>query len=165
MSKRFLNLITAFALGAAASSMTSIAMAQSYSSQTPYRDYNYRDYVRVEVIPLEAHNEIIDQALFYDSNSYFDNITIERQLDTIFGAESFPEGNFPENEITWDAELIYVLYQDMMRQQSESDPVLRVPDLPNPYNTSLRGNQIRSYRRASLPNTPLSVGTEFVYER
>jgi len=154
MSKQFLNFMTAFVLGAAASSMTSMAIAQTPSVQNMY--------VETELIPLETHNQVIENAYYFDSNRYFKNLMIDRQFDFFFGYESFPEGNYPENEISWDAELINHIYTDMMQQQTQSDPVIRVPDLPNPFSTSLRSDQVRSYRRASLP---MSVGTEFVYER
>jgi hypothetical protein len=157
MSNRLLNLITAFALGAAASSMTSIAIAQTHSDYDPN--------LKRELIPLESHTRVVENAFFHDSYRYFNDIMIDRQFDFFFGYQDFPEGNYPENEIAWDAELMSALYKDMMKQQNESDPILRVPDLPNPFNTSLRGDQVRSYRRASVPYNDISAGTEFVYDR
>ncbi len=157
MSNLFLNFVTAFALGAAATGMTSVAIAQTPSAQNMYGE--------IELIPLETHTQVMEDAYFFDSNRYFKNIMIDRQFDFFFGHEAFPEGNYPENEIAWDAELIHTLYTDMMKQQGESDPIIRVPDLPNPFNTSLRSEQVRSYRRASIPYVPMSAGTEFVYQR
>lgn len=157
MSKRFLNFITALMLGMATSGMSSMAIAQTPSPQSTYPETEY--------IPLKPHSDVMNGAFFHDSNWYFTNIKIDRQFDFFFGNESFPEGNYPENEVAWDAELMHSIYNDMMQQQSEQDPIIRVPDLPNPFNTSLRSDQTRSYRRADLPNAPMSAGTEFVYER
>jgi hypothetical protein len=157
MSQKFLNFMTAFVLGIATSSMTSVAIAQTTSSPS--------NYAEADLIPLKSHTNVMGEAFFHDSNWYYTNIMIDRQFDFFFGNESFPSGNYPENETAWDAELINSIYTDMMQQQNESDPIIRVPDLPNPFNTSLRGNQVRSYRRAGVPYTPMSAGTEFVYER
>jgi hypothetical protein len=65
--------------------------------------------------------------------------------------------SFPESEIARDAELVNVVYRDVLNQQVGNDPYIRTPDLPNPYNTSL----MMSPR---LNSNMLKTGTEFRFE-
>ena len=143
---RFTNLITILAISTAASIFPSVAIADTKS---PY----------YELRPLETWTEVFDRGLFHNSRYSFENVTILRQIDTILGPRSFPEGNYPENEINRDARLINILHRDMLEQQVSSDPIIRTPDLANPFNDSLRSKP--TYNRLARP----VVGTEFVYER
>ena len=85
---------------------------------------------RVEVYRPPTVLEAVDEAFYDHDKNYMDNRTLGRNLAWIFGF------GFPENEITRDARSVNELTQDLIRQQSTSDPTLRTPDMPNPYNTS-----------------------------
>lgn len=74
--------------------------------------------------------EAFEEAFFEHDRDFFRNRDFDRQLQWIMLS-------YPENEIARDGELVYELYVDVMRQQTQSDPYLRTPDLINPYTTSL----------------------------
>ncbi|MEM9772441.1 MAG: hypothetical protein AAF889_12745 [Cyanobacteria bacterium P01_D01_bin.73] len=74
--------------------------------------------------------EAVDEAFFNRDKDYVTNRGLGRTLAWIFGV------GFPENEITSDSRSVQELYTDLMRQQTTSDPTIRTPDMPNPYNTS-----------------------------
>lgn len=101
---------------------------------------------RFDTIP-----EAFDRAFFSNDRDAFTNRSILRQLNSIFGP-------YPENEINRDGQAVHKLYVEVLEQQVSSDPILRTPDLPNPYNTSLL--QLSSFN----VNRPVT-GTEFIYEQ
>lgn len=77
------------------------------------------------------------QELFYSNDKpFFENRSIIRQLDTIFGIGSF-KNSFVENEIHADTQAIHEFYVEALANQVSSDPVVRTRDLPNPYETSI----------------------------
>ncbi len=77
------------------------------------------------------------QELFYSNDKpFFENRSIIRQLDTIFGIGSF-KNSFVENEIHADTRAIHEFYVEALANQVASDPVVRTRDLPNPYETSI----------------------------
>ena len=112
-----------------------IAPAQAQRVTEPNRDNrNQSDRgpvaERVEFERIPTINEAYAEAYFDHSKDYPDNRGVGRTLAWIFGV------GFTENEITQDAENIQELTQDVLRQQSTSDPTIRTVDMPNPYNTS-----------------------------
>lgn len=100
---------------------------------------------RFETIP-----EVFENTFFRNDRDAFTNRSIWRQLNYLIGP-------FPENEINRDAKAVHNLYVEVLEQQLSSDPILRTPDLPNPYNSSLL--QLSSFN----VNRPV-VGTEFIYQ-
>jgi hypothetical protein len=111
-----------------------------------------------ESIPIyETPNELIERAFFKNDRTFYRNQTFLRDINWIFGTGSFFQNSFPENEITRDAELVNIVYRDLLSQQATNDPYLRSPDLPNPYNTSL-------LMSPNLNANQLKVGTEFRFE-
>jgi hypothetical protein len=63
---------------------------------------------------------------------------------------------FPDRELEWDANATATAFQELMLLQNTADPTLRVPDLANPYNSSL----------LTMPSSQVPlVGTEFIFER
>lgn len=88
--------------------------------------------VRLDTIP-----EAFDRAFFNDSKTFYQNRSFPRQLDVILGTGLPGRAAFPELEIERDARLVNVVYRDALEQQVSSDPVLRTPDLPTPYETSI----------------------------
>jgi hypothetical protein len=102
----------------------------------------------------ETTSDVFERAFFRHDRNFYENGTLKRQLDSLFGAGASFGGSFPENEIARDAQLVNALYHDVLTQQAGNDPYIRTPDLPNPYDTSL----IMSPR---LNANKLRVGTEF----
>lgn len=76
-------------------------------------------------------SELFERAFNENSGDAFQNRTLRRQLNNLI------IGPYPENEIAEDAELIFTLYKDALYQQGADGPLLRTPDLPNPFNTSI----------------------------
>lgn len=86
----------------------------------------------------ESVAETFNRAFSRNDPTFFRNRSIKRQIDLIFGPGTLRRNSYPENEIRRDAELIDILYRDVLNQQVNSDPVIRTLDLPNPYNTTIR---------------------------
>lgn len=105
----------------------------------------------------ETANEVFDRAFFKNDRNFYGNNTFKRQIDWLVGPGSLFRNSFPESEIARDAELVNVVYRDVLNQQVGNDPYIRTPDLPNPYNTSL----MMSPR---LNSNKLKTGTEFRFD-
>lgn len=75
--------------------------------------------------------ENFNRAFNENSGDFFRNRSLRRQLQNLI------IGPYPENEIDQDAELIQILYDDLLYQQAYDGPLIRTPDLPNPFNTSI----------------------------
>ncbi|NEU72949.1 hypothetical protein PI95_010335 [Hassallia byssoidea VB512170] len=105
----------------------------------------------------ETANEVFDRAFFKNDRNFYGNNTFKRQIDWLVGPGSLFRNSFPESEIARDAELVNVVYRDVLNQQVGNDPYIRTPDLPNPYNTSL----MMSPR---LNSSKLKTGTEFRFD-
>jgi hypothetical protein len=109
---------------------------------------------RLETIP-----NLFERAFFNESGDFFRNRSPQRQAEFIIGP------GFPDLELERDAELVEDIYRDLLEQQVASDPVLRTPDLPNPYDTSIR--LLPASRRFVGPNEgylgPVE-GSEFFFE-
>ena len=85
----------------------------------------------------ETISETFNRAYFRNDPEFFRNRSLKRQIDLILGPGSLFRNSFPENEILRDAKLVDILYQDVLEQQASSDPIIRTPDLPNPYETTI----------------------------
>ncbi|MFQ4146287.1 hypothetical protein [Chlorogloeopsis sp. ULAP02] len=125
---------------------TSAIAAPSVVAETQAPNYEY-----------EIPTEVIERAFFENSPNFYNGNNIKSQIDLILGPGSLFRNSFPENKIARDAELINIVYQDTLYQQVSSDPYLRTPDLPNPYNTSL-------LMSPSLNANQLKLGTEYRFE-
>lgn len=110
-----------------------------------------------ETSDYQTPNEVFEKAFYENYPNFYNNGGLFREIDWIFGTGSLFKNSFPENEIERDAELLNVLYQDMLEQQTTSDPYIRTPDLPSPYNTSLLASP-------RLRANQLQVGTEFRFD-
>lgn len=127
MGMRFRNLVSVLVLAAASTAvLASETLADTPRSNAESFGFGY-----------ENLSETFNRAFTENSGTYFQNRTLGRQVDLIFGIGGIDNTSFPEREIDRDAELIYVLYQDALYQQSSSDPIIRTPDLPNPYSSSI----------------------------
>ncbi|TVQ64907.1 MAG: hypothetical protein EA366_00530 [Spirulina sp. DLM2.Bin59] len=100
-------------------------------------------------VTLRTWTEAFDRGITFSSQDTFSTtFTIGRQIDFMFGLVGFPEV-----EINRDASIVHGIYQDLMMQQYSNGPILRTPDLPNPYNSSLR-----TQPALTNPNQPLPGG-------
>lgn len=126
MSIQLTRLIPIVAAGTAASLCLASgrAIAQTASPQTPEAEPPQ------EVLVIENIPEFVNEAFNAESNNFYDNDTVERQAQTIFGLP------YPETAITNDAELLNAIYNELQQQQSAQPLLTR--DLDNPFDTSLR---------------------------
>lgn len=121
---RLTQLISALALAAASSLLATAAKAQTNSGYGP---------VRVETIP-----EAFNRTFYEESGDIFRNSSIQRQIGWIIGPGLPGGAGFPDLQIERDARRIGILYRDALEQQVSSDPIIRTPDLPNPFSSTLR---------------------------
>lgn len=119
MALKFKGLTGLLVLVTAAIGFTSAAIAEPTSS-TGSRG-------------IETISERFGQYLFKNEPDFFRNRSFESKINLIFGLNSFPE-----RKVIRDGELIDRLYQSVLYQQSSTDPIIRTPDLPNPYDTSVQ---------------------------
>lgn len=94
----------------------------------------------------------IDEIFFGNSGPYPENRTLQSELNFILGL-----GGFPEHRVLRDATAVHKASVYLLNQQSMVDPTIRVPDLFNPYQTSVQ----------FLPASQVSgqaTGSEFVFE-
>jgi hypothetical protein len=114
----------------------------------------------VAVAETEAYNyqtptEIFERAFFQNDPNFYRNNSLKRELDWMFGP-GILKNSFVENEIARDAELVNIVYRDVMQQQVGNDPYIRTRDLPSPYTTSV----MMSPR---MNTEQMKVGTEFSF--
>lgn len=107
------------------------------SAKTPNNDQPVETKI-TETIPPFGVNRLVNQAFSANSGNFFEGATMAGQLNTIFGWERFPQGSFPENNITRDGLLLHAILYDYFRQLQEREPTIRTYDLPNPFDTSLK---------------------------
>ncbi|MGI0488446.1 hypothetical protein ACN4EK_23630 [Pantanalinema rosaneae CENA516] len=92
---------------------------------------NAQDTIRFSpVTRLQTIPERFDEVYFRRDPDYFANRSLIRQL-------IFLTGPFPETEIASDAQGISNLYYETMSRQLNNFPIVRTPDLPNPFNESV----------------------------
>ncbi|MEM6835217.1 MAG: hypothetical protein AAF609_00035 [Cyanobacteria bacterium P01_C01_bin.120] len=93
----------------------------------------------------------MDEIFFSNGGSFNKNRSLSGQLGTMFGV-----GGFPEQDVMNDAYAVFDAYQYLLEQQTRTDPTLRVPDLANPYSTSVQFLPSASEGAVS--------GSEFIFE-
>ncbi len=81
--------------------------------------------------------ETIDDITHSESGDYYDNRTLQRQFVHLLGVGVPGRNGFPELEIERDAESLNAAYHELLFLQGQNTATIRVPDLANPYNTSL----------------------------
>lgn len=81
--------------------------------------------------------EEFNQAFYENAKPFWQNRAPWGQIKFLLGPGVIFRNSFTENEIMRDARSVHNLYVDAMNQQVASDPVIRTPDLPNPYNSSI----------------------------
>ena len=104
-------------------------------------------HTRLETIP-----GTFNRAFYENSDNFFHKTSAFGQI------ESFLGWGFPENEIADDAELINAIYQSVLKQQTQNDPIIRTLDLQSPFSSSLRTNP------TYLGNTISTETIEFIFQ-
>lgn len=122
--------ILSFGLG----SVGTVAVANP-SSVAPEVKQNNGQTFTLPII-YEDVQDLFQQAITYESGTFFSNRSLAAQLQFLFGVKSFSRSSFPENELTRDTNLLHTLYEDYLDQQAGDDPI-RTRDLENPYSSSL----------------------------
>lgn len=79
---------------------------------------------------------LFNRAFYHNTGTFHDITSISGQINTIFGARTFP-GSFLDNQIARDGKLVETLYY-YFHQQEFSKPKIRTQDLANPFDSSLQ---------------------------
>lgn len=116
------------AAGAAALVASAIGLPQTVNAQ----EVEVVEVNLIEVVPIP---EAVDDEFFDVSGDFYRQRTIPDQVRSLLGL-GVP-ATFPDIAIEADAEDITELYKELLELQASSDPVLRTPDLPSPFATSL----------------------------
>ncbi|MEC4803605.1 MAG: hypothetical protein SAJ12_08195 [Jaaginema sp. PMC 1079.18] len=137
--------VSAIAAIATVSSVgVSSAIAQIYV--TPYA-------TPFELVAPQYIPDVFDDDLSGWSGNAYDRNRLYSPLQSWVGLPSYPEIG-----IARDAKNINELYRNLMWEQVASGPILRTPDLPNPFNESLLTTP------AYLGVSPALPGSEFIFE-
>ncbi|MGF1513061.1 MAG: hypothetical protein ACFB5Z_05110 [Elainellaceae cyanobacterium] len=72
-----------------------------------------------------------EDAFFGNDEDFFNNRSIARQVSFLLGI------GFTDVEIVSSGENVHDVYEDVLRLQANSGPIILTPDLPNPYQTSV----------------------------
>ncbi len=139
------RLLSVLALAAASSLLATAAKAQT--------DPSGYEPIRLETLP-----EAFNRTFFQESGDFYHNRTIQRQIGYIIGPGLPGGAGFPDLEIERDAKRITTLYRDALEQQVSSDAIIRTPDLPNPFNSTLRQQSGTGRFGTRLE------GSEFIYQ-
>lgn len=143
MQMRLTQLLSALVLAAASSGFISAANAQT-TVPNPTGEYTGPRTMGLDASfttpprRLETIPEAFNRAFFQESGDFYRNRKIDRQINYIIGAGVPWGAGFPDLEVERDAERIFKLYREQLELQVSSDPVIRTPDLANPFNSSLR---------------------------
>lgn len=90
--------------------------------------------------PIRLHPvaDSFNRQFFEASGDFYHNVSLQGYFGDYLGIGS-PSGvvAFPEKEIERDASRINGLYRKIMQRQVSSDPILRVPDATNPFDSSV----------------------------
>ena len=79
-----------------------------------------------------------NRQFFEASGDFYHNISLQGYLGDYVGIGS-PSGvvAFPEKEIERDSSRVNGMYRRVMQRQVSSDPIIRVPDAVNPFDSSV----------------------------
>ncbi|MEO0987032.1 MAG: hypothetical protein AAFY20_15975 [Cyanobacteria bacterium J06639_14] len=96
--------------------------------------------------------EAIEEIYFGNTGPYSNNRSVFSYVNLIIGS-----GGFPERRVMRDSRAVSEAAHFLMDEQATTTPTIRVPDLFNPYNTSVQ------FLPAGQPSVILS-GSEFIFE-
>ncbi|NET42778.1 hypothetical protein [Okeania sp. SIO2B3] len=103
----------------AIATLTSVQIAQAGHPEAPVRTY-------------QPFAEEFNEASQRYSGNFFDKTEFLHQIGRYFGIL-----RFPDEAISDDLRQVNQLYIEEQRRQFSSTPVIRTPDLVNPYNSSV----------------------------
>jgi hypothetical protein len=97
--------------------------------------------------------EAFEDAYFSHDRDFYRNRSLIRQVGLFFGL------SYPENEIYRDGRAVNDLFNELYEIQASTTPLIRTPDLVNPYDTSLLTQPVaeepqRDVRREPIPPIP-----------
>ena len=124
--------------------MLAIASAVTLAGAARAQSVNNRPVI---ISPAQAFN----RAMFHHSGTYIENRSIGRQAGAILGI-----GGYPEQNLTRDAQLVNLVYRDILRQQVSSSPLIRTRDLRNPFDSNV-GNPVNQ--------GPSGIGNAVLFEQ
>lgn len=92
-----------------------------------------RPRVETETFPVVSTDliEQMDEVFYSNDQTYNTNRGIPRQISSFIGA------SFLDHEINEDGRLVHEFVTQLWEEQAKSGPLIRTPDLPNPYQSSL----------------------------
>ncbi|HEY9750029.1 MAG TPA: hypothetical protein V6C63_15190 [Allocoleopsis sp.] len=149
MGMRLKGLVSLFVLATASTVFTSAVVAQEQISVS-------------DRISTETLNDAFTRTLYTNSGNFFREQGLLNQANTILGQGSIIRNSFAENRIARDARLLNILYRDALQQQASDGPLIRTPDLPTPYDTSILVNPTIYVNR--LTSDALPQGGELQFE-
>ncbi|MBW4465797.1 MAG: hypothetical protein KME07_10220 [Pegethrix bostrychoides GSE-TBD4-15B] len=120
--------------GSPATAQTASAQSQASASEptTIAQYYDGSEIDPANAQPLPTVPRAMNRAYYSRRGNYFDNRQIWKSFSLILGIPAYPE-----QDISRDGRAVNQLYRELLDQQVASDPVLRSPDLPNPYTGSV----------------------------
>ncbi len=149
MGMRFKGLFSLFMMATTSTVFASAGVAQEAVTVTP--------------IVIEPTAEAFERVFFANSGNFYRDQSLNRQIDFFLGKGTLLRNSYPENEIARDARRTRILYNDALKQQVSSGPLLRTPDLPSPYDTSLLVNPTLYLNRSTVNGT-VPVSGELLFE-
>ena len=120
MSQKLKSLSAALILAVASAAMASVKPAQAQTER------------------FHPIADDFNRQFFEASGDFYHNVSLQGYLGDYLGIGS-PSGvvAFPEKEIERDASRVNGFYRRIMQRQVSSDPILRVPDAVNPFDSSV----------------------------
>ncbi len=120
MSQKLKSLSSALILAIASAALTSVKSAQA----EPARFHPIAD--------------DFNRQFFEASGDFYHNVSLQGYMGDYLGIGA-PSGvvAFPEKEIERDASRVNGMYRRVMQRQVSSDPIIRVPDAVNPFDSSV----------------------------
>lgn len=118
MARKLINLGSVLAI-AILSIVTSVGAAKAQEQETEPSRY-------------QPFADEFNRAFRRTSGDYFRNRQLAEQLGDFFGVPSFPD-----QAISQDNKNVHKLYRELMEAQFNSTPIIRTPDLPSPYDSSI----------------------------
>ncbi len=118
----------AIALSTVGNSSAALAQAEPVT----VAQYRNEEIDNADLEPLPTIPQAFNRAYYSRRGNYFDNRQIWQSFSLILGIPGFPE-----QAISRDGRAVHHLYREVLEQQVSNAPILRTPDLPNPYTGSV----------------------------
>ncbi|MBE9115749.1 hypothetical protein IQ249_07575 [Lusitaniella coriacea LEGE 07157] len=106
-----------------------------------------------ELIDFQSIPDAFDEEYSEFSGEAFDRGRLFGPVQSLVGLPLFPD-----TSISRDLNDVHKLYVELLNAQNTSGPILRTPDLPNPFSSTLLSNPAYFGTRTVVP------GSEFIFE-